>query len=257
MDVRPDGIMHGTRASLTTCENPTADTISKQSPRRHARRQGGRAQRDGLPRSAGDLLLPLMVIPLRHEQIPGVRRTSLIPLVGYSDARAFTGRRASVSAPATSTMGTTASSSTPRSATGPGYVGSFRRKDGKRPSRQLFRLHNKTDGSDQWNADFHNKENPPARAARRRELHLPGRLRPAGFVAAERIGGARLDQSDAQGHPELQLLETESTGGRETRPTTTGSAVRTRLAEAEQRVPTPRTRTTTLRTPAAHPAATP
>ncbi len=30
-----------------------------------------------------------MVIPLRHENIPGVRKTGFVPLIGYSDAEGF------------------------------------------------------------------------------------------------------------------------------------------------------------------------
>ena len=160
MEMRPDGFTHGTHASLTTCENPhggyhlEAKTLDVT--------PGDKAVARSVTIFLGPLaifFLPLMVIPLRHEQIPGVRKTGLIPLVGYSDAEGFYVKARIGFGTSNQYYGYYRIEFYTKIGYGLGYVGSFRRKDGKRSiDIDAFRLHNKVDGSDQWNADFKDQE---------------------------------------------------------------------------------------------------
>ncbi|HEV8020646.1 MAG TPA: hypothetical protein VGP41_05240, partial [Candidatus Lustribacter sp.] len=160
METRPDGFTHGTHASITTCENPhggyhleskTLDIIP-----------GDKAVAHSVTVFLGPLaifFIPLLVIPLRHESIPGVRKTGFVPLIGYSEAEGFYVKARLGFGTSNQYYGYYRIEFYTKIGYGLGYVASFRRKDGKRSiDVDVFRLHSKIDGSDQWNADFKDQE---------------------------------------------------------------------------------------------------
>jgi hypothetical protein len=160
METRPDGFTHGTRASLTTCENPhggyhleskTLDITP-----------GDKAIARSVTVFLGPLaifFIPLLIIPLKRDQIPGVRKTGFIPLIGYSAAEGFYVKARIGFGTSNQYYGYYRVEYYTNIGYGLGYVASFRRKDGKRSiDVDVFRLHNKVDGSDSWNADFKDQE---------------------------------------------------------------------------------------------------
>jgi hypothetical protein len=160
LDMRSDGFTHGTHASLTTCENPhggyhlEAKTLDIT--------PGDKAIARSVTIFLGPLaifFLPLMIIPLRHDQIPGVRKTGFVPLIGYSAAEGFYIKSRVGFGTSNQYYGYYRIEFYTKIGYGLGYVASFRRKDGKRSiDVDAFRLHNKVDGSDNWNADFKDQE---------------------------------------------------------------------------------------------------
>lgn len=160
MVTQPNGVTHGTRASLTTCENPhggyhlEAKTLDVT--------PGDKAVARSVTVFLGPLaifFLPLMIIPLKHESIPGVRKTGFVPLIGYSEAEGFFVKARLGFGTSNQYYGYYRLEFYSKIGYGLGYVASFRRKDGKRSiDVDAFRLHSKVDGSDQWNADFKDQE---------------------------------------------------------------------------------------------------
>jgi hypothetical protein len=160
METRADGFTHGTHASITTCENPhggyhlEAKTLDIT--------PGDKAIARSVTVFLGPLaifFLPLIVIPLRHENIPGVRKTGFVPLIGYSQAEGFYVKARIGFGTSNQYYGYYRVEYYTNIGYGLGYVASFRRKDGKRSiDVDVFRLHSKVDGSDQWNADFKDQE---------------------------------------------------------------------------------------------------
>jgi len=160
METRPDGFTHGTHASITTCENPHGGYHLE--ARTLDITPGDKAIARSVTVFLGPLaifFIPLLVIPLRHEQIPGVRRTGFVPLIGYSDAEGFYVKARIGFGTSNQYYGYYRVEFYTKIGYGLGYVASFRRKDGKRSiDVDAFRLHSKIDGSDQWNADFKDQE---------------------------------------------------------------------------------------------------
>lgn len=160
MRTESNGFTHGTHASLTTCENPhggyhlEAKTLDIT--------PGEKAIARSVVVFLGPLAifyLPLVVIPLRREQPPGVRRTGFVPLIGYSAAEGFYIKARIGFGTTNYYYGYYRVEYYTKIGYGLGYVASFRRKDGKRSiDVNVFRLYNKFDGSDQWNAAFNDQE---------------------------------------------------------------------------------------------------
>lgn len=165
-----NGVAHGTRASLTTCENPhggyhieakTIDiTPGEQAIARHAVLFLG---------PLAILYLPVLIIPLRHT--PGTpRRRNFVPQIGYSQAEGFYIKAQIGFGTTPWYYGYYRLEYYTKIGYGLGYVGSFRRKDGKRAlDVDFFRLYNRTDGSSTWNADLNDQEiiSPALRATAR------------------------------------------------------------------------------------------
>jgi len=160
MEMRPDGVTHGMRASITTCENPhggyhlEAKTLDIT--------PNDRAIARSVTVFLGPLavfFIPLLIIPLRHEPNIGVRRTGFVPLIGYSEAEGFYIKARIGFGTSNQYYGYYRVEFYSKIGYGLGYVASFRRKDGKKSiDVDVFRLHNSNDGSDQWNADFKDQE---------------------------------------------------------------------------------------------------
>jgi hypothetical protein len=160
MQTEANGFTHGTHASLTTCENPhggyhlEAKTLDIT--------PGDKAIARSVLIFLGPLAifyLPLVVIPLRRETEPGVRRTGFVPLIGYSQAEGYYVKARIGFGTTNYYYGYYRVEYYTKIGYGLGYIASFRRKDGKRSvDVNVFRLHNKFDGSDQWNASLNDQE---------------------------------------------------------------------------------------------------
>jgi hypothetical protein len=166
-----NGDTHGTRASLTTCENPhggyhleskTLDiTPGQRAVLRHVVLFLG---------PLAILYLPVLIIPLRHEDGVGGRRASFIPLIGYSAAEGFYVKAKIGFGKTPYYYGYYRIEYYTKIGYGLGYVASWRTKRNKRAvDVDIFRLYNKTDGSQTWNVNFSDQENlsPALRATAR------------------------------------------------------------------------------------------
>ena len=167
----PSGVVHGVHATLTTCERPKAGYHLE--ARTLDVTPGDKAVLHSVTLFLGGLAvfwLPLVVIPLRQAGNTGVRRTGLIPLIGYSDAEGFYIKARIGFGTTNYYYGYYRVEYYTKIGYGLGYVASFRRKDGKRSiDVDAFRLYNKLDGSDQWNVNFGDQEviSPALRATAR------------------------------------------------------------------------------------------
>jgi hypothetical protein len=171
LDTQPNGFTHGRHATLTTCENPHGGYHIKANTLDIT--PGEKAIARNVLIFLGPLAvfyLPLMVIPLRHETLPGVRKTGFIPLIGYSDAEGFYVKARIGFGTTNYYYGYYRVEYYTKIGYGLGYVASFRRKDGKRSiDVDIFRLHNRVDGSDSYNGDLNDQEviSPALRATER------------------------------------------------------------------------------------------
>jgi hypothetical protein len=160
MQTESNGFTHGTNATLTTCENPHGGYHLKAKSLDIT--PGDKAIARNVLIFLGPLAIfyvPLMVIPLRRDTLPGVRRTGLVPLIGYSDAEGFYIKARIGFGTTNYYYGYYRVEYYTKIGYGLGYVASFRRKDGKRSiDIDAFRLHNRTDGSDQWNVNLNDQE---------------------------------------------------------------------------------------------------
>ena len=129
-----------------------------------------------------------------------MRKTGFVPLIGYSQAEGFYVKARIGFGTSNQYYGYYRVEFYTNIGYGLGYVASFRRKDGKRSiDVDVFRLHSKVDGSDQWNADFKDQEIISPALRGNGELQLSSGLRTARLAAAERIAGARPDENHGQG----------------------------------------------------------
>jgi hypothetical protein len=160
LQTESNGFTHGTHATLTTCENPhggyhlAAKTLDIT--------PGEKAIARSVVVFLGPLAifyLPVLIIPLRRGTPPGVRRTGFVPLIGYSAAEGYYVKARIGFGTTNYYYGYYRVEFYSKIGYGLGYVASFRRKDGKRSiDVDVFRLHNKNDGSDSWNADLNDQE---------------------------------------------------------------------------------------------------
>lgn len=156
-----DGVTHGERASLTTCENPHG---------------GYHIEAKTLDITPGDkaiaraavlflgplaiLYLPIIVIPLRRDPTAIHRQPGLVPLIGYSAAEGYYVKAKIGFSPSQYYYGYYRVEYYSKLGYGLGYVASFRRKDQKRSTDvDAFRMFNKTDNSQNWNINLTDSEN--------------------------------------------------------------------------------------------------
>ncbi len=155
------GVTHGTHASLTTCKNPhggyhlEAKTLEIT--------PGQRAVMKHVVLYLGPLAilyLPFLVIPLRHEDGLGARRSTFIPLIGYSAAEGFYIKAKIGFGKTPWYYGYYQLEYYTKIGYALGYVASFRTKRNKRSTDiNLYRLYNRNDGSQTWNISFSDQEN--------------------------------------------------------------------------------------------------
>jgi hypothetical protein len=165
------GVTHGTHASLTTCANPHGGYHLESKTLEIT--PGQRAVLRHVVLFLGPLAilyLPVLIIPLRHEEGVGGRRASFIPLIGYSAAEGFYVKAKIGFGKTPWYYGYYRVEYYTKIGYGLGYVASWRTKRNKRAvDVDIFRLYNKTDGSQTWNVNFSDQENlsPALRATAR------------------------------------------------------------------------------------------
>jgi len=156
-----NGDTHGTHASLTTCSNPhggyhleskTLDiTPGQRAVLRHVVLFLG---------PLAVLYLPVLIIPLHHEEGLGGGRSNFIPLIGYSAAEGFYIKAKIGFGRTPYYYGYYRIEYYTKIGYGLGYVASWRTKRNKRVlDVNIFRLYNKTDGSQTWNVSLSDQEN--------------------------------------------------------------------------------------------------
>ncbi len=156
-----NGVTHGTRASLTTCANPRSGYHLESKTLEVT--PGQRAVLRHVVLFLGPLAilyLPVLIIPLRQESGVGGRRSGFIPLIGYSDAEGFYIKAKIGFGKTPWYYGYYRVEYYTKIGYGLGYVASFRTKKNKRSlDIDVFRLHNRTDNSNTWNANLSDQEN--------------------------------------------------------------------------------------------------
>jgi hypothetical protein len=139
-----DGVTHVERANLTTCENP---------------RGGYHIESKTLDIYPGDkavarsavlflgalaiLYLPIVIISLRHDELGSRRNPGFIPIIGYSAAEGFYIKARIGFSPSDYYYGYYRVEAYTKIGFGLGYVGTIKRKDGRRQTDiDFFRLKN-------------------------------------------------------------------------------------------------------------------
>ena len=201
------GVTHGTHASLTTCANPHGGYHIESKTLEIT--PGQRAILRHVVLFLGPLAilyLPVLIIPLRHEEGVGGRRAAFIPLIGYSAAEGFYIKAKIGFGKSPYYYGYYRVEYYTKIGYGLGYVASFRTKRNTRSTDvDIFRLHNRVDNSDNWNVNLSDQENisPALRSTERFSYQAdygPLITLPANTTVA--IGA---DKDDAQGYRELQF----------------------------------------------------
>ncbi|HEV3086213.1 MAG TPA: hypothetical protein VGX96_03225 [Candidatus Elarobacter sp.] len=155
-----NGVTHVEHANLTTCENPrggyhleskTLDVYP-----------GDKAVARSAVLFLGALAifyLPIAVISLRHDELGSRRQPGFIPIVGYSQQEGFYIKARIGFSPSDYYYGYYRVEEYTRIGLGLGYVGTLRRKDGRRQTDlSYFRMKNKVDGSNSNNMTFQDQE---------------------------------------------------------------------------------------------------
>ncbi len=156
-----DGVTHGDHASFTTCdrqragyhiEAKTLDILP-----------GDKAvARDAVLFLGGFAIffLPLVVIPLTHEEGGPGRQTGFLPVIGYSQAEGFYVKARIGFAPSDTYYGYYRIDEETKLGLGLGYVAFFLRKDGKRAvDVNFYRFKSNQGLSDQNNLQINDSEN--------------------------------------------------------------------------------------------------
>jgi len=155
-----NGHTHGERASFTTCER---------------QRAGYHIEAKTLDITPGDkaiarsavlflggfaiLFLPILIIPLNHDQSQPNRAAGFVPLIGYSQTEGFYVKAKIGFAPSDDYYGYYRVDAYTKLGLGLGYVAFFRRKNGRRTSDvNFYRFRAKTDGSLQNNLVANDQE---------------------------------------------------------------------------------------------------
>jgi hypothetical protein len=156
-----NGRTHGTRASLTTCENPhggyhieskTLDIFPND-----------KAVLKAAVLFLGPLAifyLPVVVIPLHRDPETVRRQSGFVPLIGYSSAEGYYIKARIGFSPSNTYFGYYRVEAYTKIGFGLGYVATISRKDGKRVTNvDYFHLKNKFDGSQSSNLNLNDQEN--------------------------------------------------------------------------------------------------
>ncbi|MFN2459613.1 MAG: hypothetical protein ABR591_02810 [Candidatus Velthaea sp.] len=155
-----DGTSHGERASFTTCDRPhagyhveakTLDIFPNDKVVAHSALLflGGVAV----------FFLPVVVIPLTHEENAARRTAGFVPLVGYSQTEGFYIKAKIGFAPSDYYYGYYRVDAFTKLGLGLGYVGFFRRKNGRRSvDVNFYRFRDRQDAGEQNNLQLNDTE---------------------------------------------------------------------------------------------------
>ncbi len=195
------GVTHGDHASLTTCENPRggyhieAKTLDVY--------PGNKAVAHSATLFLGALAifyLPVVVISLRHD--PGDRRRNpgFIPLIGYSQAEGFWVKARVGFSPSDYYYGYYRVEYYTKIGLGLGYVGTIRRKDGRRQTDiNYFRQQDRTTNASNQNFQIADQENFSRTTRGQFGLTYTGNYGPLVTLPPAYDISAAVDHGDAKG----------------------------------------------------------
>jgi hypothetical protein len=209
-----NGVTHVERANLTTCENP---------------RGGYHLESKTLDIYPGDkavaksvvvflgalaiLYLPVVVISLRQEQIGTRRNPGFIPLIGYDQAEGFWVKARIGFSPSEYYYGYYRIEEYTKIGLGLGYVGTLKRKDGKRQTDiNFFRQANRLQQTTNNNLTFQDQENFSQSTRGSLAVNYTSNYGPLTSLPAQLTINAALDHGDTRGDRQNYNFQRTSTG---------------------------------------------
>jgi PAS domain-containing protein len=209
-----NGVTHVERANITTCENP---------------RGGYHLESKTLDVYPGDkavahsavlflgalaiLYLPVAVISLRNDQLGSRRNPGFLPIVGYSATEGFYVKARIGFSPSDYYYGYYRIEEYTRIGLGLGYVGTLRRKDGRRQTDiNFYRLKNKVDGSNNNNLQINDQENFSRSTRAQFGLNYTGNYGPLVSLPPQYNLNAALDHGNERGDRQNYSFTRSATG---------------------------------------------
>lgn len=214
METQRNGVTHGERAFLTTCENPrggyhleskTLDIYP-----------GDKAVAKSAVLFLGALAvfyLPVVVISLRHDRSDRRRNPGFIPIVGYSQAEGFWVKARVGFSPSNYYYGYYRIEEYTRIGLGLGYVGTIRRKDGRRQTDiDYFRQQNRQSNSSSQNVQVNDQENFSRTTRGQFGFTYTGNYGPLVTLPAQYALSAALDHGTRRGDRQNYSFRRDATG---------------------------------------------
>jgi hypothetical protein len=209
-----NGVTHVDRANITTCENPrggyhleskTLDIYP-----------GDKAVAKSVVLFLGALAifyLPVVVISLRQEQVGTRRNPGFIPLIGYSQAEGFWVKARIGFSPSDYYYGYYRIEEYTKIGLGLGYVGTLKRKDGRRQTDlNFFRQANKIQGTTNNNFVFQDQENFSKNTRASVGVNYTSNYGPLTSLPAQYTLNAALDHGNERGDRQNYNFQRSSTG---------------------------------------------
>jgi hypothetical protein len=209
-----EGVTHVERANLTTCENPrggyhleskTLDIYP-----------GNKAVAKSVVVFLGALAilyLPVVVISLRQEQLGSRRNPGFIPLIGYDQAEGFWVKARIGFSPSEYYYGYYRIEEYTKIGLGLGYVGTLKRKDGRRQTDiNFFRQANRLQQTTNNNLTFQDQENFSKNTRGSLGVNYTSNYGPLTSLPAQFTINAALDHGDTRGDRQNYNFQRTSTG---------------------------------------------
>jgi hypothetical protein len=209
------GVTHGERAFLTTCLNPrggyhleskTLDVYP-----------GDKAVAKSATLFLGALAifyLPVVVISLRQNEPDRRRNPGFVPLIGYSAAEGFWVKARVGFSPSDYYYGYYRVEEYTKIGLGLGYVGTIRRKDGKRQTDiNYFRQQNRTTNTSNQNFQVNDQENFSRTTRGQFAFTYTGNYGPLVTLPAQYNLSAAVDHGTPRGDREDYSFRRDATGG--------------------------------------------
>jgi hypothetical protein len=208
------GYTHGVGATLTTCENPRggyhlgARTLDVY--------PGDKAVLHSATLFLGALAvfyLPVVVISLRHDQSNPRRQPGFVPLIGYSQAEGFWIKARVGFSPSEYYYGYYRIEEYTKLGLGLGYVGTIRRRDGRRQTDlNYFRQQNRSTNTSNENFQVADQENFSRTTRGQFGVTYTGNYGPLVTLPPQYDITAALDHSSGRGNRENYSFRRDSTG---------------------------------------------
>lgn len=210
-----DGVTHVDHANLTTCENPrggyhleskTLDIYP-----------GNKAVAKSVVLYLGALaifFLPVVVISLHQEQLGTRRNPGFIPIVGYSQAEGFWVKARIGFSPSDYYYGYYRVEEYTKIGLGLGYVGTLRRKDGRRQTDlNFFHQNNRIQASQNTNFALTDQENFSRTTRGQFGFNYTGNYGPLTSLPPQYTINAAIDHGTEKGNRQDYSFQRTSTGG--------------------------------------------
>jgi len=212
-----DGVTHVARAFLTTCENPRSGyhVESKTLDIYPGDKAVGHANVVYLGALAV-LYLPILVISLRAEQMGSRRQPGFLPLIGYDAVEGFYIKARIGFSPSDYYYGYYRIEEYTRIGLGLGYVGTIRRKDGKRQTDiNFFTQKNKQDGSQSSNFQLTDQENFSRTTRGQFSVNYTGDYGPLVNLPAQIDISAAVDHGSPKGNTQNYSFQRQTSGSQQ------------------------------------------